>query len=168
MVQRHYRGEADKDVFYRIPKMLFINPKYQNMALDAKVLYGLLLDRMGLSSTKEEWQDEDGSIYIIFRQKEAMKLLNVKGKEKIVKLYKELEQAELIERVKQGINRPDKIYVGKVEVYPAPNNQPTPPKPSYPHDKPDSDGHTPDNPEFGNRNPDEGGFVNRTPGVLES
>ena len=126
MINRHYRGEAEKDRFYRIPKMLFQNPRYKYMSTDAKVLYGRMLDRMGLSSTREGWIDKDGSVFIHYQQKDAMEELNVKGKEKIVKLYNELEKAELIERVKQGFGKPDKIYVGKVEIYPAPDTVETP------------------------------------------
>lgn len=117
MVRRHYRGEAQREVYYRIPKMLFENPRYESMSTLAKVLYGLMLDRMGLSATRERWMDKDGSVYIYFQQTEAMKLLKVKGAEKIVKLYKELEEAELIERVKQGFGKPEKIYVGYVDIY---------------------------------------------------
>ena len=117
MVRRHYRGEAEREVYYRIPKMLFENPRYESMSTLAKVLYGLMLDRMGLSATRERWMDKDGSVFIYFQQADAMKLLKVKGTEKIVKLYQELEEAELIERVKQGFGKPDKIYVGYVEIY---------------------------------------------------
>lgn len=126
MVQRHYRGEADKDVYYRMPKMLFLNPRYKPMSIGAKALYGILLDRMGLSNTNERFTDKDGSVYIYFRQEQAMEMLNVKGTQKIVQLYKELEEAELIERVKQGFGKPDKIYVGKIEIYSEQEDEPTP------------------------------------------
>jgi len=98
-------------LFYRIPKALFTDDKYKNLSTDAKVLYGLMLDRMGLS-IKNNWCDAMSRVYIIYTQEEVIEQLNYK-KEKVVKLYKELDDIGLIERKKHGQGRPTWIYVKK-------------------------------------------------------
>ena len=61
----YYGNESDEFTFYRIPKIIIISPVLKNISCDAKLLYGLLLDRMSLSA-KNEWFDEDNRGYIIF------------------------------------------------------------------------------------------------------
>ena len=85
--------------------------RYKSVSIEAKFLYGLLLDRMGLS-IKNSWMDADGRVYIYFTQEEAMDLMNC-GKDKTTKLFRELERIGLIERRKQGQGRPARIYVKK-------------------------------------------------------
>ena len=80
--------------FYRIPKLLFTNDYFRELSTDAKVLYGLMLDRMSLS-IKNKWIDEGGRAYIYFSIEEAMDLLKCK-KNKIVDLMKSLEDVCLI------------------------------------------------------------------------
>ena len=60
-----YGTEADQFSFYRIPKALFQEPRFQSLSTDAKTLYGILLDRMSLSA-KNGWLDEQGRVFIIF------------------------------------------------------------------------------------------------------
>ena len=117
-MQYYYYDEADTFTFYRIPKLLFINEHYKNLPTDAKLLYGLLLDRMGLSAKREQWIDKEGRVFIYFQQTEAMELLNISGAATIVKLYKALEEVDLLERKKQGFGKPDKLYVGRLTQYP--------------------------------------------------
>ena len=57
--------EAEQFSFYRIPKVLFTDEYFQDLSTDAKVLYGLMLDRMVLSK-RNRWFDEEGRVYIIF------------------------------------------------------------------------------------------------------
>ncbi len=78
-----YGKEADMLSFYRIPKLLFKDDYFRELSTDAKVLYGLLLDRMSIS-VKNEWFDELGRAYIYFSIEEIMELLNC-GKNKAVK-----------------------------------------------------------------------------------
>lgn len=107
-----YGGEAEQYSFYRVPKVLFTNPYYKNVSVEAKVLYGLLLDRMALS-VRNGWFDRDNRVFIYFTLEDAVELLGC-GKDKAVKLFKELDQdggIGLIERKKQGQGRPTKIYV---------------------------------------------------------
>jgi hypothetical protein len=105
-------NEADLFSFYRIPKELFTNPKYRDtLSSDSKILYGLLLDRNSLS-LKNGWIDDRGFVYIIYTREEGMEMLGVK-KEKITKLFKELIEVGLIEEVRQGLNKPNIIFVKK-------------------------------------------------------
>ena len=60
-----YGMQADAYTFYRIPKVLFSDPYFKKLSCEAKVLYGLLLDRMSLS-VKNKWFDEQGRVYILF------------------------------------------------------------------------------------------------------
>lgn len=117
-MEYYYEQEATMFTFYRIPKLLFTDPRYKPLSTDAKLLYGLMLDRMGLS-LKNRKQDAQGRTYIFFRQSEAMELLNIK-KDKAIRLYRELEEAELIERKRQGFTHPDIIYVGRLTPIPTP------------------------------------------------
>ena len=61
----YYGDEAEQYSFYRIPKVLFTDSRFKGISVDAKVLYGLLLDRMGLS-VKNGWLDEKRRVYIIY------------------------------------------------------------------------------------------------------
>ena len=106
-----YGPEMHMFTFYKIPKLLFAEP-YKHISTDAKLLYGLMLDRMGLSAQNERWTDADGRVYIYFPIAEVMDLLGI-ADQKATKLYKELENVELIQRKRQGLGKPTKIYVSK-------------------------------------------------------
>ena len=103
-----YGGEAEQFSFYRIPKVLFTKEEYRAVSIEAKLLYGLMLDRMSLSM-KSGWVDEESRVYIIFALEEVMDLLGA-GHNRCVKLYKELEDIGLIERKKRQ-GRPALVYV---------------------------------------------------------
>ncbi len=103
--------EAETYVFYKVPKALFTDEKYRSVSTDAKMLYGLLLDRMHLS-VKNGWTDKYGRAYQYFTVKQAQELLRF-GHEKICRLFSELEAADLILRKRQGQGKPNIIYVKK-------------------------------------------------------
>lgn len=84
-----YGEEADMHSFYRIPKLLFTNDYFKALSNDAKILYGLMLDRMSLS-VKNQWFDEENKAYIYFSVEDIMELLNC-GKNKAVKIMQELD-----------------------------------------------------------------------------
>ena len=71
----YYGNEADQYSFYRIPKTLLTDHRYKSVSIEAKVLYGLMLDRMGLS-VRNGWLDSDGRVYIYFTQEDAMVMLS--------------------------------------------------------------------------------------------
>lgn len=105
-----YGAQAGQFSFYRIPKALFTEPNFRELSTDAKVLYGILLDRMSLS-LKNQWLDAQNKVYIIFTVEEIMDALNC-ANQKATRLMVELEkQAGLIERKRQGLGRPNLIYV---------------------------------------------------------
>lgn len=103
--------DAEQFTFFRIPKVLFTGERYKDMTTDARVLYGILLDRVSLS-VKNNWVDKEGRVFIIFTREEAQELLGY-SKPKIVNLFKELHKVQLIEETKQGLSKPNLIYVKK-------------------------------------------------------
>ena len=105
-----YGSEAEQFSFYRIPKVLFTDERFRHISTEAKVLYGLLLDRMSLS-VKNRWLDSEGRVYIIFTIEDVMTSLGC-ADQKACKLMYELEsKAHLIERKRQGLGKPNLIYV---------------------------------------------------------
>ena len=109
MLDFFYGGQADLFSFYRFPKALFVDTRFHGISAEAKILYGLLLDRMGLS-TKNGWLDDAGRVYIIFTTEEIMTSLYC-ADNKATKLMKELEGCGLIERKRRGLGKPNLIYV---------------------------------------------------------
>ena len=110
MLQYFYGQQAEQFSFYRVPKLLFTDRKFSKISMEAKFLYGILLDRMNLSA-KNGWFDEKGRVYIIFPVNEVMEALDC-GKQKAARLLEELEtKGDLIERVRQGLGKPNLIYV---------------------------------------------------------
>ena len=110
----HLGMAAEQYAFFRIPKLLISEPYFRRLSTDAKLLYGLLLDRMGLS-VRNGWYDDAGRVYIFYTLDEIQEDLNC-GHEKAVKLLSELDTDKgcgLIERVKQGQGSPTKIYVNR-------------------------------------------------------
>ena len=105
-----YGDQADLFSFYRIPKLLFTDPRFRNLSAESKTLYGILLDRMSLSA-RNGWRDEEGRVYIIFTVEELQESLSC-GNKKAISLLDELEnKANLIERKRQGLGKPNLIYV---------------------------------------------------------
>ena len=94
-----YGTEAEQYTFYRIPKVLFTDPGFKQTTGDAKILYGLMLDRMGLS-IRNGWLDEQNRVFIYFTLEEAMGAMGC-GHNKAVALFTELDKVGLIERKKQ-------------------------------------------------------------------
>jgi len=101
--------KAEQFVFYRIPKALITDKAYSTLSTDAKLLYGLLLDRMGLS-TKSGWCDEKDRVYIYYTIAAVREDLSC-CKEKACKLFEELESVDLITRKRQGQGKPSRIYL---------------------------------------------------------
>ena len=115
MIQQHndnffYGQQASQFAFYRIPQILFTDERYKSLNVEAKVLYGILLNRMELSM-RNHWFDDNGRVYIIFTIEEVMAHLGC-GDKKAGALLAELEKkADLIYRKRQGLGKPNLIYV---------------------------------------------------------
>ena len=105
----YFNRESEQFSFYRIPKLLFTDGYFKGLSCEAKVLYGLMLDRMGLS-VKNGWVDEKGRVYINFTQEDVMELLNCKS-QKAAKLLGELYDIGLTEKKRQGQGKPNMIYI---------------------------------------------------------
>lgn len=105
-----YGQQADQFSFYRIPKVLFTDEAFDSISIEAKLLYGILLDRMNLSA-KNGWLDKEGRVYIIFTIDEVKESLRCSNK-KAAKTLDELENtAGLIERHRRGLGKPNLLYV---------------------------------------------------------
>lgn len=108
----YYGKEADQFSFYRIPRLLIKDERFKGLSNDAKLLYGLMLDRLAMS-IKNGWFDENNRAYIHYTMENVMEDLCC-AKEKCSKIFKELDSVNgigLIEKKRQGLGRPDIIYV---------------------------------------------------------
>jgi len=109
-MEKYTMADRTTTRFYQLPKELFENPIYREVSVEAKVLYTMVKDRMLLSEkNKGEWEDENGNLYCYFSNESAQKYLN-RSEPYIIKLKKELHQAGLILEVRQGVNKPNRIY----------------------------------------------------------
>ena len=110
MTLDYFYGQAGELFsFYRIPKALFQEPRFQSLSTDAKILYGILLDRMSLS-VKNGWLDEQNRVFIIFTIEDVKRALCC-ADNKATKLLRELEKFGLIERKRRGLGKPSLVYV---------------------------------------------------------
>lgn len=116
-----YGEQAESYSFYRIPRQLITGEKYKGLSVEAKLLYGMMLDRMGLSM-RNGWLDKTGRVYIYYTVEEIQSDLGC-GHVKAGRLLAELDTVKgigLIERKKQGQGKPTKIYVKKFSPDPPP------------------------------------------------
>ena len=110
MTLDYFYGQAGELFsFFRIPKALFQEQRFQDLSTDAKTLYGILLDRMSLS-VKNEWFDKKGRVFIIFTIEDVKKTLRC-ADNKATRLLRELEEFGLIERKRRGQGKPCLVYV---------------------------------------------------------
>lgn len=106
----YYYGEmAEQYSFVYIPKLLVTEKSFGNLSIPAKILYGFLLDRMGLAM-KNEWLDEENRIYIIYPVEEIAKDMGISRK-KVRECLIDLERMKLIERKHQGNGLPSLLYI---------------------------------------------------------
>ena len=110
MTLDYFYGQAGELFsFFRIPKALFQEQRFQDLSTDAKTLYGILLDRMSLS-VRNEWFDKKGRVFIIFTIEDVKRALCC-ADNKATKLLRELENFGLIERKRRGLGKPSLVYV---------------------------------------------------------
>lgn len=105
----YYGTQADQFNFIRVPKLLMHDVAFTELSVDAKMLYGLLLDRMNLSM-KNGWFDDENRVYIIYQITEIMDDMNM-ARGTAVKYLNELEKFGLVEKKKRGLGLPNIIYV---------------------------------------------------------
>ena len=107
-----HRKQAQYFAYYRVPKLLFTHDYYRNITTEAKILYGILLDRMQLS-LRNRWFDEEGRVYVYYTIQEIMERLGC-GNQKAVSLLKELDVEHgigLVEKKRQGRGKPNALYI---------------------------------------------------------
>ena len=110
MFDYFYGAQAEQFSFYRLPKVLFTKEQFKQLSAEAKILYGIMLDKLDLS-VKNKWGDEKGRVYIIYTIKQIMADMNC-ADQKATKLLDELEKkCGLIERKRQGLGKPNLIFV---------------------------------------------------------
>ena len=108
----YYGAEAEQFSFYRVPRLLIKDERFKGLSSDAKLLYGLMLDRMALSM-KNGWFDEENRAYIHYTVENIMEDLGC-AKATCIKVIAELDSKKgigLIEKKRQGLGKPDIIYV---------------------------------------------------------
>lgn len=128
-----FGDEAEQFSYFRIPRQLIRSPQFKTLSTDAKLLYGMFLDRMGLS-LKNGWFDDLGRAYIYYTVDEIREDMNC-GNDKALKLLSELDTKKgigLVERVKQGQGKPTKIYVKRFTTGTVPPRPPQPAPPAFP------------------------------------
>lgn len=106
--------EQYKERFYQLPKVFFTNPNYLKLCNDAKIAYAILRDRLDLS-IKNNWFDAEGNIYFVYTVSELENILNC-GNKKVIKIKKDLENVGLLVQKRQGLNKPNLLYLMKPEV----------------------------------------------------
>ena len=105
----YYGKQADQYNFIKVPKLLVHDDAFTELSVDAKMLYGLLLDRMNLSM-KNGWLDEQNRVYIIYQIKDIMSDMNM-ARATAVKYLQELVDFGLVEKKKRGLGLPNILYV---------------------------------------------------------
>lgn len=109
----YYGIEAEQFSFYRVPRLLIKDERFKPLSSDAKLLYGLMLDRMALS-IKNGWLDEENRVYIIYTVDSMMDDLGIRSRATCAKIVRELDSDSgigLIEKKRRGLGKPDIIYV---------------------------------------------------------
>ncbi len=113
-IDYYKNNEVLEHSYYQIPQELFVNKLYkEKLNSDSKLLYAFLLDRLSLSQ-KHHWFDEYGRIYLIFTREEVQNKLCLSEKT-VTKAFKQLANANLIAEKRQGLGKPNLIYVGKIQ-----------------------------------------------------
>lgn len=106
-------NEVKNNAFYQMPQWLY-EPPYNVLSDKAKQVYMFLFDRRTLS-IQNKWFDEKGDVFVYFTNEQLMEKLNCSNKP-IVQAKKELHDIGLLREVRQGVNKPNRLYIsGSVE-----------------------------------------------------
>lgn len=113
-INYYKQNEILENNYYQIPQELFVNRLYkEKLNSDSKILYAFLLDRLSLSQ-KNHWIDCENKVYLIFTREEVQEKLCLSDKT-VTKAFKQLTEVKLIEEKRQGLGKPNLIYVGKIQ-----------------------------------------------------
>lgn len=106
-------NETLENKYYQIPQELFVNSLYKyKLNSDSKILYAFLIDRLSLSQ-RNNWKDSENNVYLIFTRQEVQDKLGLSEKT-VIKAFKQLSDVKLIADKRQGLGKPNLIYVGKI------------------------------------------------------
>lgn len=108
------KEQADQYSFIRIPKAMMTEDVFAPLSMEAKILYGLLLDKMS-TSFKNQWMDEENKAYVIYQITDIMEDMNISKKKAIASLS-ELVKVGLVEKKTQGFGQPSILYVKKFRI----------------------------------------------------
>lgn len=106
--------EEYRETFFKLPKVFFTSTEYDTLSLDAKVSYAILQDRLQLSISND-WFDNEGKIFFIYTNEELQNILKC-GNKKVVKIKSELTNLGLLKQKRQGLNKPNLLYLLKPKV----------------------------------------------------
>ena len=101
-------SEVKNNAFYQFPQWL-LDEDYKDLSLRAKVMYMLIFDRRTLS-IQNKWHDKNGNVFVYFTNQQFMDLLNCNEKT-VIKAKKELQDFCLIKEERQGVNKPNRLYI---------------------------------------------------------
>ena len=112
-IEYYKSNEVFENNYYQIPQELFTSSLYKDkLTSDSKILYAFLLDRLTLSQ-KNHWIDENNYVFLIFTRHEVQDKLGLSEKT-VIKAFKQLADVNLISEKRQGLGKPNLIYVGKI------------------------------------------------------
>lgn len=114
VVNYFYGQDVQMSQFYRIPKTLYSAECFKDVSFAAKAIYGMMIDRVGLS-IKNQWLDEEGKTYICYSIEEIMEDSNCK-RSSVIKALEQLRDVGLIETVRRGQGLSSIIYVKNFEL----------------------------------------------------
>ena len=113
-IEIYKANEILENRYYQVPQELFENKLYKDkLTSDSKILYAFLLDRLTLSK-KNNWINEKGEVYLIFTRQEVQDKLNLSDKT-VSKAFKQLTDARLVYEKRQGLGKPNLLFVGKIQ-----------------------------------------------------
>lgn len=104
-----YGDQSEQYAFYKTPKVFYTDERFRGLSSDAKTVYGILLDRVSLSA-KNGWFDDEGRVYVYMTVSSIEEAMGC-AHQKACGLLAELDEFGLIDRQKQGLGKPDRIYV---------------------------------------------------------
>ena len=120
-MERYKLGDIDNEEFYILPKGLFTNPDINGIGLSAKVIYAVLRDRMS-NSRKNGWHDDNGDIFFYYNQ-ESLATDTCTSPKTVQRSINELKNVGLIDVKRQGLNKPNKLYINKMPLCPIKTGQ---------------------------------------------
>jgi len=105
-------SEIRQHSYLIVPKELFLNERYAKLSNDARITYSFLLDRLSLS-VKNGWHDEEDRVFLIFTRESLAEMVGTSLRS-MTTIMKQLNDVELVKETRQGLNKPNLIYIGKI------------------------------------------------------